>query len=419
MVILVSVYACSPYDGSERAVGWNWICELDKYHQITALTSHIYKSEIEDYLIKHPLELSNTKFVYVEVPNTSWHKGYKLERLYYILWQKQAVKVAKELTQTQKFDLVHHITYVTCILPTYMHKLGLPFLYGPVSGGENTPSIIGYPMSKKNRMMEIIRSASQAFFRATPNFAKTMKKATLIVTTTDETKKIIPKKYFDKVRIFQSIGLNTEMFYPEPIKVGSKIKENKIPKFLMAGRMLYWKGYELGIAAFVKAIKSGCRAELTILGDTENNLVYEAHRENLKTLSGEHLNKEIRFVSKVEHSKMKAFYDGFDVLLNCSLRDSGCFVVMEGMSRALPIICVNTGGPKVNTTVESAIKIEPAPLKEMIDKTAEAIVELAENKEKREKMGAAARKHALETFTLKARTAQMNKFYEEVMSLSK
>ncbi len=56
MKVLASVYACSPYDGSERAVGWNWLKELNKFHEITALTSHVYKSYIEDYLAKNPGE---------------------------------------------------------------------------------------------------------------------------------------------------------------------------------------------------------------------------------------------------------------------------------------------------------------------------------------------------------------------------
>ena len=52
MKILASVYACSPYDGSERAVGWNWIKELDKSNQITAITSHVYQHDIEDFMKK-------------------------------------------------------------------------------------------------------------------------------------------------------------------------------------------------------------------------------------------------------------------------------------------------------------------------------------------------------------------------------
>lgn len=416
MKILASVYACDPYDGSERAVGWNWICELSKYHKITALTSHVYKKDIEDYVAKHHNELANTRFVYVKVPYilSFWHKGYRGERLYYMLWQKQAAKVAKKLVKAEHFDLVHHITYVTCVLPTYMHKLGLPFLYGPVSGGENIPSIIGYPMNAKNRLVEGIRKASQLFFRATFNFAKTMERATLILVTTEETREFIPYQHHDKVRTFQAIGLRKDMFYPEPVK-----KENEVTHFLMAGRMLYWKGYELGISAFVQALKDGCQADLTVLGDTENNVNYETYRDKLKAMCGSYLGEKIKFVSAIEHSQMKQFYDSFDVLLNCSLRDSGCFVVMEAMSRALPIITVNTGGPKVNTTIESSVKIEPAPFAVMVNNMTQAIKTLASDQELRTKMGKAAREYSFKTFTLEARTEQMNQFYKEVLEQGK
>ena len=410
MNILASVYACSPYDGSERAVGWNWIVELDKYHSITALTSHIYKKDIEDYMEKNPAALLNTKFVYVEVPNTKWHVGYRLERLYYMLWQRYAAKIAKELVKKEKYDLVHHITYVTCILPTYMHQLGIPFLYGPVSGGENTPSIINYPMSNKEKIVEFIRTGSQIFFTHTLNYYKTMEKATLILATTEETKALIPKKYRKKTKVFQSIGLSEDIFEPE-----SSVKNNNKVQFLVAGRMLYWKGFELAIRSFRKALSTNCDIELTVLGDTEGNPSYEAHNDSLKVLCGDDLDKSIHFVSSVPHSEMKSFYDRFDCLINCSLRDSGCFIVMEGMSRGLPLICVNTGGPKVNTTERSAIKIEPAPMEQMIDKIAEAIIYMALHPEFRKKMGTDAKKHAKDNFLISKRTDQMNNFYEMVV----
>lgn len=410
MNILASVYACSPYDGSERAVGWNWIVQLNKYHSITALTSHVYKKDIEDYLQNNPNELTNTKFIYIDVPHTNWHVGYNLERLYYILWQRQAVKIAKQLVKKEKFDLIHHITYVTCILPTYMYELGIPFLYGPVSGGENTPSVIGYPMNCKQRIIELVRAASQFFFRSTPNFTKTMNGSNLILVTTDETKGLIPAKYHNKIQLFQSIGLDDDIFYPEP-----QIKDNKTVQFLVAGRMLYWKGFELAIRSFVKAIDEGCIAELTILGDTENNPSYEQHKKYLQKLSGPHLDKEIHFVSNVPHNEMKEFYDRFDCLINCSLRDSGCFIVMEGMSRGLPLICVNTGGPKINTTNECAIKIDPAPMGEMINDISKSIIVMTQNKEMRERMGKEARRYAFGTFRISYRTRKMNEFYKLVV----
>ncbi|HWK24498.1 MAG TPA: glycosyltransferase family 4 protein [Ureibacillus sp.] len=407
MNVLASVYACSPYDGSERAVGWNWVCELDKSHQLWVITSKVYENDIERYKKSHPDALRNTDFIYVEVPKflSFWHKGYRGERLYYLMWQKRALKVAKKLIQNVKIDLVHHITYVTCVLPTYMHKLGLPFLYGPVSGGENIPSIIHYPLHKKHLLIETIRKWTQIFFRATPNFKQTMERATLILATTDETKEYIPKKYHYKTQVFQSIVLDETYLDPEP-----KEKNGEICKILIAGRMIYWKGFELAIWASIKALEKGCPAEITILGDTDDGSVH--FKDNLKKLSN---SKNIKFVSKVDYNKMKEFYDEFDLLLNCSLRDSGCYVVMEGMARGLPVICVDTGGPKINTTEKNAIKIKPAKLEKMIDETADAICQLVDNVERRVQMGRAARQHAMKQFVSNKRTEAMNQFYRFVV----
>lgn len=133
-------------------------------------------------------------------------------------------------------------------------------------------------------------------------------------------------------------------------------------------------------------------------------------------LCGDYLNREIKFVSKVDYNKMKDFYDSFDVLLNCSLRDSGCFVVMEAMSRGLPVILLDTGGPKVNTTVESSIKIQPDSFEKMVSNMAEAIITLANDPEKRKNMGISGRDFALKTFMMKERTAKMNAFYERILS---
>lgn len=414
MKVLASVYACSPYDGSERAVGWNWLKELNRYHEITALTSHVYKNDIEDYLSKNPGEMHNTTFVYIDVPHTSWHVGYKFERVYYILWQKQAVKIAKCLLKKERYDLVHHITYVTCVLPTYMHKLGIPFLLGPVAGGDQIPTIMNYPMSIKDKLFEKTRKLSQLFFTSTFNFRLTVKKASVILAATEETAHLVPEKFQDKVEIFQAIGLSEDIYYPEP-----KAKPKRKARFLMAGRMLYLKGYELGVRAFVRALEQGVNAELTILGDTENNPAQEAHKQRIMQLCGDYLDKEIKFVSKIDYNKMKGFYDSFDILLNCSLRDSGCFVVMEAMSRGLPVISLDTGGPKVNTTIESSIKIQPAPFEKMMTDMSDAIISLANDYERRTKMGISARDFALKTFMMKERTKKMNTIYELLSRLEK
>lgn len=405
MNILLSAYACRPEMGSEPAVGWNWVVELSKYHNLWVLTNFTNEQGIEEYKQKNPESLKNVQFIYVRVnPILSfWYKEWKkLERLYYYLWQRKALRVACSLKFTVKFDFVQHITYVTCLLPTFMYKLDIPFIYGPISGGESIPKVIGYPMNTENSFFEYIRYLAQGLTRISLTTDNAFKKAEIIVAVTEETKQMIPEKYRSKVEIVQAIGLDSEYFKPEP-----QFLSHKECHILIAGRMLYWKGFEMGISAAVKALEAGSNIDLTVLGDGSQEFI-----QKLKWISGRHLYKRIHFVKKVEYGKMKAYYNNFDVLLNCSLRDSGCMVVMEAMSRGLPVICVDTGGPGVNTTEACAIKVQAAPYEQMIDEISKAIIMLANNSDLRISMGKASYKHALASFRYDSKIMEFQKYYK-------
>ena len=405
MNILISAYACRPETGSEPAVGWNWVVELNKYHNLWVLTNFTNEKGIEEYKQKNSGILKNVQFIYVRVnPKLSfWYKEWKkFERLYYYLWQKKALRVACSLKYTVKFDFVHHITYVTCLLPMFMNKLGIPFIYGPISGGESIPNVIRYPMNAKNRFFEYTRYLAQMLTKISLSTRSAFKKAKLIVVVTEETKQIIPEKYSDKVKIIQAIGLSAEYFEPEP-----KFISHKVCRILIAGRMLYWKGFEMGIRATVEALETGSNIDLTVLGYGSKEYI-----QKLKAISGKYLDEKIHFVEKIEYGNMKAYYDNFDILLNCSLRDSGCLVVMEAMSRGLPVICIDTGGPRVNTTEACAIKVQAAPYKQMIDELSKAIIELANNSDLRASMGKASYKHALASFRNDSKIMAFQKYYD-------
>ena len=150
---------------------------------VGALTNFTNQAKIEEYCRANPAELRNVRFIYIKPSRrvtTLYREWERFERLYYILWQRNAYRAAKELNAAVHFDYVQHLTYVTCILPTYMHRLRVPFIYGPVSGGECIPRIIKYPMRLRNQLMELVRrlthlipalslNARRAFAKAVKN----------------------------------------------------------------------------------------------------------------------------------------------------------------------------------------------------------------------------------------------------------
>lgn len=357
MNILISAYACEPNKGSEPGVGWNWAIELSKHHNVWVITRDNNKSTIESYIKENPsYNCKNLKFIYVGLSKklTFWKKGRRGMRLFVMLWQRKAAKVAVKLSQDIKFDLVQHVTFVSYTQPTYMYKLGIPMIWGPISGGENIPNSVNIKMSNKEKVIELIRKASQYIALMTPSIYKTMKDSKYILVATEETRDRIPCKYREKTIIVPAIGIEKK----QVIKKYKKNNEKKI-RIIMSGRLIYWKAFDIGIKSFKYIADKYPYVELYILGEGNK-------KQYLKSICGEYLNKQIFFEDPIPHDEIYNYYKKFDIFLNTTLRDSGCMSMMEAMAVGLPCIAISTGGPKILMDNIGGIQIKPDSYNKMV-----------------------------------------------------
>ena len=377
MKILLSAYACEPNKGSEPGVGWGWATELAKHHEVWVLTRDNNEPTITDYLKKNPeYKNDNLHFIYVGLSKklTFWKKGRRGMRLFYMMWQRKAVEVAKEWHSKTQFDFVQHITFVSYTQPTYMYKLGIPLIWGSVSGGENIPSEIKIEMTAKERSIEMVRKLSQAAALLMPSTRKTMKCAKAILVATEETKNKIPGKYQDKTVVVPAIGMEK---MPE---VQHKERNDGKIKIVMAGRLIYWKAFDIGLKAFLQIADKYPNAELYILGEGNR-------KSELQKSAVEYINKQIFFDPPVQHDKIFEYYSQFDLFVNTTLRDSGCMTMMEAMSVGLPCIAVTTGGPAVLLEGIDECAVKPEIYEKTVDSLAKRLMVLIENEKFRQEVG--------------------------------
>lgn len=207
-------------------------------------------------------------------------------------------------------------------------------IWGPVSGGENIPDEIKIKMTIKERIVEKIRVISQTIALWLPSIRATIRESKLILVATEETKNKIPSKYLGKTHVIPAIGLTEK---PVEITVG-KAGDDRI-KIVMAGRLIYWKAFDIGIKAFLSIVDKHENIELHILGQGNK-------KAELVKMAGKYLNKQI-FDEPVPHDEICNYYKKFDLFLNTTLRDSGCMTMMEALSVGLPCIALDTGGPHV------------------------------------------------------------------------
>lgn len=234
--------------------------------------------------------------------------------------------------------------------------------------------------------------------------AKALSKADVVLATTEETKDYIQKYRKKPIYVMQSIGISKK------VSVINKKHTGKL-RILMSGRFIYWKAFDIGINAVIDVIDQGVDVEMTILGKGPQ-------RDKLMKLASKY-HEYIEFVDWIEFSKMDEFYSEFDLLLNTSLHDSGCMVVLEGMANSLPAIVVNTGGPKIITTMSTSRRVEPKSYTLIVNEIRDNIIDFYYNRHKLERLSEEGVKRVNEHFLFEKKAKIIDKYYLEAINSKK
>jgi glycosyltransferase involved in cell wall biosynthesis len=106
-------------------------------------------------------------------------------------------------------------------------------------------------------------------------------------------------------------------------------------RFLFSGSLIYRKGVDLLVSAFLKALVDGCQASLTLMGQGELD-------SKLRSLAAN--TDKIRFVGFKDWNELPAVYAEHDVLVAPSRYDGWGLIVMEGLAAGMPVIATNRMG---------------------------------------------------------------------------
>lgn len=340
MNILLSAFSCRPNWGSEPGVGWKFATTLAKNHKVIVLTGYRNKADIEKDIAnqKHG---DNLTFIYYDLPLPKWLQIRNYEsgmvHIYYFFWQIYIFFKAKAILKQFDIDIIHHITTGVFRTPSFLALLKKPFIFGPVGGGESYPFQLKRSLPFKYLIIELARDFINRISVMNPLLHLTFKNSTLIGCRTNETLKSIPKKYHSKCTVAVEIGLkDVETEYHSH---GIAADNHNGLKLLFAGRLLYWKGIHLAIAAYAKILKKFPETKFTIIGSGSDE-------EWIKETARSHqVYDKIEWIDRVSQATLFDMYQRYDLLVFPSLRDSGGTVVLEAIAHHLPVLCLDVGGP--------------------------------------------------------------------------
>ena len=191
-------YAISPYRGSEYAVAWNYVAHMSKYHRLTvvygASGNHMGDVvEMEEYARSHTM--ANVRFIAVKPDKLAralnWpnrHDFFVYSFYYaYRRWHWQVYKQVLELLKTDHFDLVHYVGMIGYREPGYLWKLGLPYVWGSVSGANNAPRQLMKHMPLAGRAKLTFRSVANTIqFHTMHRLKKALEATDVLLTATSE-----------------------------------------------------------------------------------------------------------------------------------------------------------------------------------------------------------------------------------------
>ncbi|MGC8876986.1 glycosyltransferase family 4 protein [Thermus sp.] len=398
--VLLSAYACEPGKGSEPGVGWNLARHLAEHHEVWVLTRANNRPAIEAELARNPVP--RLRFVYHDLPSWArfWKRGQRGVQLYYYFWQLTAIPLVRRLHRDVGFDVVQHVTFVKYWAPSALAFLkGVPFVWGPVGGGESSPLAFWPTLGFRGAHYEVARTLARALGELDPLVRLTARRAALALATTPDTAARLARLGARRIEVVSEAALSEEEI--EALG-GLPSPEPGLVRFLSVGRLLAWKGFHLGLMAFAR---SGLEdAEYWIVGDGPERRRLEALARRLGVA------ERVHFWGKLPRSEVLSLLAQVHALVHPSLHDSGGWVCLEAMAAGRPVICLDLGGPGVQVTEEAGFKVPPETPEPAVEGLARAMRALADPLEV-QRFSKAARERVWDEFLWAKKVERINVFY--------
>lgn len=405
MKVLLLTSDCSPAWGGEGKVGWKWATILPKYvDKVKVVTFLRNKKAIESFLSENPID--NLSFEYIEQKrsnNRVINKFLNSDSIDLQLYQIKLFKKVKDILEKEKYDVIHQVTPVELRAIGYSWKFAIPFVYGPVGGGQSIPDGLSF-YYRNNKMKENFRKLANKIICYSPYYGKAIKNINRYYVANPETEKFLKHKWKGPFFLTSDIGTEGKI-YPKIYKSEEKIK------ILWVGRLIHLKGLELFFDAIAR-IKNRKDFEVLIVGNDSYNekMNYESYAQKLG------ISEKISFLGNISYENMRHIYQSSDIFCFTSLRETGGSVLLEAAECGLPIIMPNQNLSFAleNTALTFNVK---SGRSEAIKTLSNSIIKLLESEEMRRQMSNSSYSFA-QNFTWEKKIKKIADEYNKIENFS-
>lgn len=316
-------------------------------------------------------------------------------------FSRQSMNLLSELTvlvrlivlyRKEKPDLVHHVAMKPVLYGSLAARFsGVPHVVNALAG-------MGYVFSSDQPTARLLRPAIGKAFKVLLSSGRSR----LILQNKDDCAMFVRKRFIngERIRLIRGSGVDTAVFSPTPELAG-------IPLVMLASRMLWDKGIKEFVEAARQIKTRGIVARFVLVGDTDPHNPSAIPNEQLIAWQEEEV---IGWWGR--RDDMPAVLAQAHIVCLPSYREGLPKVLLEAASCGRPIVATDTPGCReVVRNGENGLLV---PVRSTVE-LADAIQNMIENPELRQKMGARGREIVVSEFAIEKVISETMTVYKELL----
>jgi glycosyltransferase involved in cell wall biosynthesis len=379
---------------------------IKRRNDVDVITGSYQRAWIEEEVARREREFEQVRFHYVEPPgfrrveNSGFWKWQDRHPVltpayhwYYRSWMRAAYRVVTVLHAREQFDLVHQLTFVGFRFPGHLWELGIPFVWGPIGGLENTPWRLLPAMGPRGAAYYAARNLVNSWhkrFLIAPRRALARATGIIAATTGIQTEL---RRWFQVPSVVIS-----EVSAPAEIAQQITLRAAGEPmRIAWSARHLPGKALNLLLRALAH-LPERTEWRLEIYGDGPARPRWERLSRRLK------IDRRCVWHGQTTREIAIQGLREVHVFAITSLKDLTSTVAIEALSQGVPIICPDHCGFADAVTSECGIRIPVLSIAEFEQGIVHALLELESDEARRRSLARGALRRAAD-YSLEAKSA--------------
>lgn len=335
--------------------------------------------------------------------NRGWTTVTALQSLSYPYFERLIWKQFELAFRSGSYELVHRITPLSPTMPSplarRLHRLGVPFVLGPLNGGIPWPRQFDAARRKEREWLSYVRDG----YKLLPGYAATRHRASAVICGSLATLHQMPASIRGKCVYLPENAIDPTLF-PD---TGQKPPTDPL-RVAFIGRLVPYKGADMLIEAALPLLRRG-KLKIDIVGDgPEAPVLREQVRQSEVTA-------HVSFAGWLPMAELRHRLASCHMLGFPSVREFGGAVVLEAMALGLVPAVVDYGGPAELITPDTGFCVPLGDRTIVVAGFRRLLEEIVSEPAVLAPMRIAGRERVLKHFTWQAKAEHSQQIYRWVL----